>query len=78
MCLDDVIAVEIGHLSSTFDPNFVLAILGQIVETSDIKPEFTSFSELADEETCGKDLVFGDVGGHAGNDGTDVEYSILD
>lgn len=34
--LDDVVSIEIWHLSVTFDPNLMLAIFGQVVQTGDI------------------------------------------
>lgn len=49
MCLDDVIAIEVGHFSIALDPNFMPAILGQVIKTGDVESELATLGELAHE-----------------------------
>ena len=78
MCFNDVVSIKIGHFSSTFYPNFVLAVFGQIVKTGDIESEFTAFGEFSNVETCRDHFFFWNVGGHVRDAGVDIEDSVLD
>lgn len=49
MGFNDMISIQIGHFSVTLDPNLMLAIFGQVVKTSDVKPKLSSLRELAHE-----------------------------
>ena len=44
-----VISIEIGHLSSAFDPDLVFAVLGKVVQTTNVESKFPTFGELADK-----------------------------
>lgn len=74
---DDVVSIKIGHLSSAFHPDFVLAIFSQIVKAGDIESEFTAFGKFSDVQTCGDHFFFRDVRGHICNTGIDIENSVF-
>ena len=76
--LDDVISIEIRHLSVALDPNLMLAIFGQVVQTGDIQSEFTALREFADQQPRGEQFFFGDVGRHVGDESVDVVHPIFD
>ena len=76
--VDDVVSIEVGHLSVTFDPNLMLAIFGQVVQTGDIQPEFSALREFPYQQPRGEHFFFGYVGGHVGDESIDVVYPIFD
>jgi len=76
--LDDVVSIEVRHLSVTFDPNLMLAIFGQVVQTGDIQSEFTALREFADQQPRGEQFFFGDIGRHVGDESIDVVYPNFD
>ena len=73
-----VISIEVGHLSSWFHPNFVFAILGQIVQTADMKSEFAALGEFSDEKPSCEKFLSGDIGAHAGDGGIDIKDPVFD
>ena len=78
MGLDDVVPVEVGHLSPALDPDLILAVLGEVVEAGDVESELTAFGELADEDSCRKKFLPGDVAGHIGDGAVNEENSVFD
>jgi hypothetical protein len=77
MRFNNVISIEVRHLASCFDPNLVLAKLGEIVKTSDIQSKFASLREFSDEDTGAQQLLLWNVGGHVRNCMVDVKNSIF-
>lgn len=78
MGFDNVVSIEVGHLSTSLHPDFILAILGKVVKATDVESEFAAFGKFTDEQSSGEQLVLGNVGGHVGNDPIDVEHSVSD
>ena len=73
-----MISIEIGHLSSTFNPDLVFTVLGKVVQTANVESKFPTFCELADKQTRSKQFFPGNIGGHARNGRVDIEDSISD
>lgn len=78
MGFDDVISIEVGHLSARLDPNLVGRISRDEIKAGDVQTEFASLGELADLDPRAEDLLLGHVGGQLDQLMVDEEHSALD
>jgi hypothetical protein len=78
MGLDDMIAIQEGHFTSSLDPDFMFGVLGNEIKRGDAESELAGFSELADVDASSKEFFFGYVGGEGNELAVDVEDFALD
>lgn len=55
--LDDVAAVQEGHLAVGLDPDLVARVLGQDRQRRDVQPELARLGELAEADAEGDELL---------------------
>lgn len=55
--LDDVAAVQEGHLAVGLDPDLVARVLGQDRQRGDVQPELARLGELAEADAEGDELL---------------------
>ena len=73
MCFDNMVTIKEWHLSSSFDPDFMLGVLGHKIKTGYTESELSGFGEFTNIDTSAEKLLFGYVGTEGNKLTIDVE-----
>ena len=73
MCFDNMVSIKEGHLSSSFDPDFVFRIFGHKIKTGYTESELSGFGKFTNIDTSAEELLFRYVGTKSNKLTIDVE-----
>lgn len=57
MSLEDMVPIQVRHFPRGLDPNLELGVLVEVIQSCDVKSEFSGFCELAETDSERQELI---------------------